>query len=275
MFNRIIQISCITVLLSACGNEQEKPKLPIVLGDSSSIVTETDPQYLTDFFSDLQLQQLPEDTIVSVPADTAATGAGAVDSAVGAAKIVAIDGKGLSIPFDGVTIFIPGIEVKTYSEQNLEKSHGASYQLVTGDLKGNQIIISGGTVEKVSQRYITNVMVKNDLGVLILDALDNTSSWSPVKGQGGVYPIKGLEESELDYKKANPAQIRAAVSRAARNKRMSRKNLRKWEASVRDVKSVNQKPLMLVLRSVMWKIDGKDAKGKNFSKQIRIDMPAL
>lgn len=275
MFNRIIQISCIAVLLSACGNEQEKPKLPIVLGDSSSIVTETDPQYLTDFFSDLQLQQLPEDTIVSVPADTAATGAGAVDSAVGAAKTVAIDGKGLSIPFDGVTIFIPGIGVKTYSEQNLEKSHGASYQLVTGDLKGNQIRISGGTVEKVSQRYITNVMVKNDLGVLILDALDNTSSWSPVKGQGGVYPIKGLEESELDYKKATPAQIRAAVSRAARNKRMSRKNLRKWEASVRNVKSVNQKPLMLVLRSVMWKIDGKDAKGKNFSKQIRIDMPAL
>jgi len=275
MFNRIIQISCIAVLLSACGNEQEKPKRPIVLGDSSAIVTETDPQYLTDFFSDLQLQQLPEDTVTSVPLDTIETGTVAADSAEGTARTVAVDGKGLSMPFDGVTIFIPGIEVKTYSEQNLEKSHGASYQLVTGDLKGNQIRISGGTVEKVSQRYITNVMVKNDLGVLILDALDNTSSWASVKGQHGVYPIKGLEESELDYKKATPAQIRAAVSRAARNKRMSRKDLRKWEASVRNVKSVKQKPLILVLRSVMWKIDGKDAKGKNFSKQIRIDMPAL
>jgi hypothetical protein len=77
----------------------------------------------------------------------------------------------------------------------------------------------------------------------------------------------------LEYEDANKNAIRAAVTKSCRRHRMSRRKTQEWEESVRNVRSVNQKPLYVILRSVMWKVDGKDANGKSFSKQIRVDMP--
>ena len=54
---------------------------------------------------------------------------------------------------------------------------------------------------------------------------------------------------------------------------MGRRRIQEWEKSARNLRAVNQKPLYIMLRSVMWKIDGKDAQGKIFSKQIRVDVP--
>ena len=51
------------------------------------------------------------------------------------------------------------------------------------------------------------------------------------------------------------------------------KKVQEWVNSVSNIHSANQKPLIITLRSVIWKIDGKDEKGKTFSKQIRIDLP--
>jgi len=49
--------------------------------------------------------------------------------------------------------------------------------------------------------------------------------------------------------------------------------VQEWVNSLHNVRSLDQKPLFVVLRSVMWKIDGKDAQGKIFSKQLRVDIP--
>jgi hypothetical protein len=268
-------------LLASCAGNSNKERKPIVLGDSSTIVTETDSAYVSDFVSDIQLQQIPEDTVVATPAvDTTAarTPAAAVSepekSAPKTAPAVS-NQKGLSIPFSEVTVFIPAIEVKSYRQQNLARANGVSYQLTDGTINNNQLRLTGATIQKVSQRYTTGVIAKNELGSLTLDALSNTTSWAPVKGSNNTYPITGLDARRLEAKKVTPAQIRAAVSRAARNKRINRKDLRKWEASVRNVRALNQKPFVIVLKSVMWKIDGKDAKGKSFSKQVRLDMPQL
>jgi len=54
---------------------------------------------------------------------------------------------------------------------------------------------------------------------------------------------------------------------------MSKKKEQEWLRTVRNVRAANQKPLVIMLRSIMWKIDGKDADGKPISRQIRIDMP--
>jgi len=262
-------------LLAACSGDKKQSNGPIVLGDSSAIVTETDARYLSDYVNDIQSRSDIADTAGTKPADASPENtdtAAATAPASSQTQVAAPKGNGLQVAFGQVTVFIPGIQTKTYRNQNLERTSGASYQLQSGNLAGNQLQLSGATITKVSQRYIANVVAQNELGTLNLDALSSTSDWTPLKGNGKVYVITGADRPEV--KNASAAQIRAAVSRAARNKRMSRQNVQKWENALRNVRSVNQAPLKVVLRSLMWKIEGKDATGKAFQKQVRIDLPA-
>lgn len=273
---RNIFIAIVSILFLSCGGNQKHTNGPIVLGDSSTIVTETDPKYLSDFVDDIQLQKPVIDTTPAIKEElpqpeVAKTETEPVPDKTQVAQEQPSTKNGLNVPFKEVTVFIPNIETRSYRNQNLEKANGASYQLTGGKLNGNQLQVSGATITRVSQRYITKVIAKNELGTLELDALNNTTEWTPLKGNGKTYTITGLNRPIA--KKVTPAQIRLAVSRAAKNKRMSRQNIQKWERAVRSVRSLNQKPFTLVIRSVMWKIDGKDAKGKNFQKQLRVDLP--
>lgn len=279
------------LLLVICGigtacndaNSNKAAGKPIVLGDSANIVTETDPQYLKDFVADIQpaKQQEPE-----APADTAKPAVQQVpvqeqaqpsqpEQAAVAPKeeVPAPQANGLNVVFKDVTVFIPNIEVKTYRQRDFKNANGASFQLEDGKLNGNQIKISSGSVQRISQRYQTVIVIKNNLGELLLESLSNTTNWQPLNGRGNSYTISGLDNRHLDYIKATPAAIRNAVARAARNHRMSRATEQKWLNSIKHVRAANLPPMAVTLRSVMWKIEGKDARGKNYQKQIRMDMP--
>jgi hypothetical protein len=255
------------------------------MGDPSTIVTETDSQYLKDFVADVK----PINQTSSAPTvDTTATTTKADTIAETKEKEVAkteneeepetkaepetSGGPVLTAAFKEGTIFIKGIETRSYRKQNLQKSNEATYQLTSGKLNGKKLQMSGSTIERVAQRYQTIVVVKNSMGTLSLTNLDYTSPWKTLNGSNNTYTISGLE-GRLEGAKVTPATIKSAVSRAARNKRMSRANEQKWVNSVKNVRSANQRPATVALRSVMWRIDGRDAKGKSFQKQLRVDIP--
>jgi hypothetical protein len=257
----------------------------IVLGDPATIVTETDSQYLKDMVMDIQMNAKPSEP---EPAAATETETPAVaDSAIvneqlrkkeeapakeqpkeeeqkEAPKKEAPKGKGLNADLKEIDVFIPNI---------VARGKNTSYQLTSGHLNGNTLKITGGTIQKVSQRYQTVVVASNNLGTLVLDNLTTTSDWQTMKGSGGSYAITGLADSRLKEPKASAQAIRSAVEKAARKKGYSKSAMNKWAAAVRNVRSVDQKPLDVKLRSVMWKIDGKDSKGKAFSKQLRVDLP--
>ena len=110
-------------LLASCADSGNEERPPIVLGDSSTIVTETDSAYMSDFVSDIQLQQIPEDTVSSTAAsDTARDSATSATEPDNSKQTPAPNEKGLSIPFGEVTLFIPGIEVKSYRQQDLARA---------------------------------------------------------------------------------------------------------------------------------------------------------
>ncbi len=264
----IFFFSPLFLLFTSCDeNRNAANHQPIVMGDSSFIVTETDPAYLTDYVMDIQNKRVAE---MNEPAPAVPSKPVPVkDSVVSTPD----QGKGLSIPFKEVTVFIPNISVRTYGNQNPEKSNGATYEITEGKLAGNTLQIREGKPTSVSQRYGTSVFVTNGKEKLQLEGLDNLTDWKKISGSNNSYPIKGLEESRMEVKKVSPAQIRNAVSRAARNKKLSRAAIQEWERTVRNVKSLDQKPVSSFLKSVMWKIDGKDAQGKSYSKQVRIDVP--
>jgi len=269
----VLLFLALTFFVASCKNAGQKSRGAIVLGDSSTIITETDPVYLADFVDDIQLQNNMPDSAITT--DTATLPKPVADTVTlqQAAAQVPVSGKGLSVNFSEVNIFIPGIETQSFRNQNLKNLNGVSYQLQKGNLDGNQLIIKDATVSSVKQRYITTVVVTKDGKKMELDDLDETTSWTELKGNKGIYPVKGLSATELGYKKATSGVIRTAVSRAARENRYSRTEIKAWEDAVKNVKSVTQPPASVVLQSVMWRVEGKDKNGKAFRKEVRIDMP--
>ena len=269
-----------SILASCNGVNSSNNHAPIVLGDSATIVIEKDSQYVHDYVTDFHPNLPAASEALDTPAaekpaatttttEPAATAAPAPTPAQQAAPVA--PGKGLVIKFNELTISIPGIATKSYN--NSQNANGASFQLISGTVNGNHIQITNGTVTKVSQRYQVAVILKNHMGTFPLNTLSETTDWAPIQGGNNVYTISGLEPNKLKMPAANAAEIREAVQKAARGRRLSKKKEQELLLSVRNTRSVNQAPLSAVLRSVIWKIEGKNAQGKPYQKQIRLDMP--
>ncbi|OSZ82702.1 hypothetical protein CAP35_05415 [Chitinophagaceae bacterium IBVUCB1] len=270
------------LLLQSCGSDSPNRGKPIVLGDPATIVTETDSQYLQDFVADIKpIQPVVPTQTDTTPVQTQATQELPQQTAQPKKEepkqepkaAPAPKGNGLKVEFKEITVLIPNIGTRTYKQQDTKKANGATYEITSGTLVGNKIQTGGGMVTKVSQRYQTVIAVKNEMGTLMLESLNRTTDWQTLKGSNNTYNITGLDSRQLQFIKASPAAIKNAVTRSARNKRMSRATEQKWLKAVSRVRNANDKPLVIMLRSVMWKIEGKDANGKPYQKQIRIDIP--
>jgi hypothetical protein len=264
----LLFLTCI-VAASACNSDRtSKSRGPIVLGDSSTIVTETDEQLLQDQVPDLK-PAIEEESASAPAGDTAAAKPAASTSAAAAPT-----GNGLTVAFREVSFFIPNIETRSYNRGDLKNARGASYEITGGNLPGNTIRATVGSIQKVTQRYETILKLKDGTDELPLESLGKyASGWEPLTGSNGVFAIRGLEPASLEYKQVNPSSLRNAVQQAARRQRLNRQDTQDWMDAVRNVRSANQAPAMIVLRSVSWRLEGKDAAGKNFNKEVRIDVP--
>ncbi len=263
------------IFIFSCKDVPTKNHGPIKLGDPSTIVTESDPQKLQDLVTDLTPvipSNIPPDTAKEEPkADTPQKAAVATAPPPAAAPIPS--GPGLKAEFKEVTIMLPGLDAKQAGKPNLMNANGAVYTWTSGNINGN-VMRTTGNVTKVSQRYQSVVLLKGKNGNLPLEDLSVTTPWQQVNGGNGAYPVRGLGENDLKFEDADASDIRNAVTKAGRQRHLSKKKIDEWMTVLgKNVRTANQKPLVVTLRSVMWKIDGKDEKGKIYSKQIRIDVP--
>lgn len=274
---KILGVASLAVLFSACGEGNAGEAPHIKMGDPFTIVTETDSQYLAVVVNDVTLANRPativkKDSVPEVAKDTVKT-AETVSSAPVEEKNTKPVGKGLNVPFPQAKMFIANIQTKTYKEPNLETDFGASYELVGGNLQGNQLTVEGKSIEAVYMRYQTIVVARNKNGVLPLESLKKLTDWKKVPGKNSVYKITGLEENQLEGVNVSNKAIKNAVSRDAKAARLSRSATQQWLNSVSKTNKTSQKPLQVELRSVMWKVTGKDANGRPFQRQLRIDIP--
>lgn len=272
-YTYILYLLGLIFLLPSCNEmSQHENHGPIVFGDSATIVTETNTKNLQDMVIDLH-----PDIPAPAPAGTDTTKkaeAKPTDTThtITTAPAVVAAINGLNVPFKEITVSIPDINTKSYGSQNPTKANAMTYQLLSGSLAGKQLRISNGTAGKVSQHYQTIVVLENDLGILPLETLTNITDWEELHGKNNVYALAGLS-GKLEAADFNMNSLHKAISKAARKHHLSRASEHAWINSVRNVRS-NKKTIQTVLRNVVWKIDGKDAGGKSFSKQLRIDLPA-
>jgi len=250
------------LFLFSCKDPAQKAHGPIVMGDSSMIVTETDPQYLADIVPDLQ----GKDTAGKSDSTPAPVDTGKGQQPAPAPQPPA--GDGLTMTFKEVTVFIPGITTNPKSK-DLTKANSAAFSLSSGNLAGNTLQFSSGQVTKVSQRIQTGVVLKQGNESLALTSLPLSSSgWTVLKGNGGNYVITGLDNRSLQLPNISPSAYQSAIQKAAKAKRLDQKKTQGWINSMRNGRAPNHAQPTAVLKSVTWKVEGK-----GFNKEIRIDIP--
>lgn len=267
--------SLFMMTIFGCGSDTApKNRRAIVFGDSSMIVTETDPRYLSNNVEDivLQKQELKTETPAVVATDTIKPPVSEVKKEEVEKKVVQTNG--LNAPFKALNIFIANIEGRTAKNINWDKDKGASFTLENGELNGKTLTVKGAVITKVMQRSQTVVLLKAENGKSFKLSLPSSNSeWQTLKGSSGVYTISGLAKGQLKYSgKFSPSALRNAAQKLARHNRMSRKEEQRLLNTIRSVRNPNQAPCSIALQSVVWKISGKDDSGKSIERELRIDI---
>lgn len=274
-------IFSLSVLAISCtSSTAPKNRGAIVFGDSATIVTEKDPQFLSNNVDDIlpQRTQPVADTLKHEPAALAKPDTQIVKvetpKAPVAEPVKLVNGKGLEAPFKSLNIFIANVPAKPGKNVNWETAKSASLTIEDVDLNNKSITVTGAVVEKVMQRTQTVVMLKSADGKLYKLALPSSSgNWQSLKGNNGKYPLAGAGNNQLKYtNNFSENDMRKAVQKLARINRMNKKEEEQLLKSVRNVRTANQAPLSVALQSVVWKISAKDPKGKSMERELRVDI---
>lgn len=277
----VIVIFFFSLILTACSTQQApKTHGAIVFGDSSLIVTERDPQYLSNNVPDFVPQTAPPVTDTAhaaapVQKDTPVTAKPPVQQPVVAATVKPANGNGLQAPFKPLGVFIEGIEAKPARNVNWDRATGASFTWSKGELNNKPISVSGAKANKVMQRYQTVVTLQLPSGktVKLPGFPAYTAQWQTLKRSNNQFITAGLADKQLRYEsRFSPAALKNAIQKLARSNRMSRKEEEQLLRSVRNVRSANQAPLDVALQSVVWKISADDVKGRDIEREIRVDI---
>lgn len=260
-----------------CGNSSApKNRGAIVFGDSSTIVTEKDPKFLSNNVEDFIPQKAVENTdTVAVMKQEQVIDSPKQETVKALVTPTVNTNSGLNAPFKSLEVFIEGIKARAGKNIDWNKDRGASFTLESGSLNGKTITIKGATVTKLMQRVQTALMLKAPNGKIFkLSALpSSTGEWQTLKGANGNYDIKGIAEGQLKYTaKFSPNVLRNAAQKWARNNRLNKKDEQKLLSSIRNVRSYTQAPCSIALQSVVWKISAKDASGKPIERELRLDI---
>jgi len=274
-------IYALSVLVSCDDEQKSKNRGAIVMNDPATIVTETDKKYLSDFVEDIHLKEVPIVAEESVPNEETKSNISEEKKSepIPNQEIKTITkantGKGLTIDFNEIQVFISNIEIKSLKNQQPEKKGAASYQVVKGNLTANtKMQVTGSAKDlKIEMRYISTVLFENEWGNFQISSLGKTSDWSELKGTNGNFTLKMLQANTIETKKTNATQIRQALTKAISRKRLSKAQKQQFEKLKDRIHSVQQEPMKVAVRSVMWKIQFKDEKGKPKVKQLRLDLP--
>lgn len=245
----------------------------IVLGDSGTIVTETDSFYLSDNIPDIELAtsaapSQPE----TPPPDSTVTS----DTATTPTPSKTEELKGFTVDIGNATFILTGIEAKELKKQDPVKDAGVSYLLVSGDITKSSLVVTGSKEVTVQQRYQSRLTIQSSGEHLELGSLGYyTDDWTKISGDGNgattIFKLSHLDDPS--YITVNHAKIRSATEQALRKKRAGPKTRQQWLTAIKNIQSSRDKACTIIVKNVQWKISGTDAKGQKFIKSLRLDIP--
>ncbi len=265
----ILSFAVLSLMLFSC-KDQSKENRPIVLGDTSMIVTETDERFLKNNTEDISPtnKKSSEGKITSMMMQ--------MDSVKSVKKLE--EEKG-SAPLSGFTIHFAECDVvfdnltahAIQNNQDERTSNSVSYVVDAGNLDEMNLQVSGLDEANVEQRIFTRLRVEalsdnfvlNDLGKFI-------SPWSALAGKDFKYV--SLSNNSLQFFTVENTKIRNAVDRELRKKKKTRQEIQEWMNVIKKTNSYSDEPCKIQVVSAQWRIIGKK-NGKRIQKLIQFDIP--
>ncbi len=238
------------------------------MGDSSTIVTETDPSYLEEVVSDLK-DPVPDTSVVPIPvADTVVVQASDTVPPAAAAQ----QEPGFTLDLGTVKLVYSGIDAKEYKKQDPKTQNGLSYALTSGKLSDSKLLVYGARNVKVRQRYQSSLQIKGSPGKLDLPGY-YTSDWVNLeaKPSGGAQSFAFPGIGQPVFIAWGAAKIRSEAEAALKKQRVSARTLQAWRKELQKVKSTKTAPCAILLQNVQWQISGTDEQGKAFQRTVRME----
>lgn len=245
----------------------------IVLGDSSTIVTETDSQYLKDDIPDYQPD--PVETPPAKEEVVTKTEAPAEKPQEAPQPKATATASGYSINFGAIKIVFEGISANDAARQNAEKQEGLSYVVKSGKLANSRIYVYGARDVAIKQRYQSRLTLNSRSGTVDLRNLGlYTSGWKnnndSKNGAAFVFSLNDLNKPS--FSNVNNAKIKNALDRELRKRRTNSKTIQNWMKEISKTRDAGDEPCDIVLDNLQLQISGTGIDGKTFRKNIRMSV---
>lgn len=251
---------------------EDKPKeiKPIVLGDTTTIVTETNDTYLQNHTEDISPtnKKSSEGQIRTMMKQ--------VDSAKSVEKL---ESESNTAPLSGFTINFSECEVvfdglSAHAIQNTQDertSNSVAYVRDGGNMNEMSLQIKGLDEAKVEQRMFTRLILENGGEQYILNDLGKfISPWSSLVGKDNKYI--SLSNNSLQFFTIDHGKITNAIDRELRKKKKTRQEIEAWMKVISKTNSYMDAPCRIEMVSSQWRIIGKK-NGKRVQKLIQFDIP--
>lgn len=250
-------------------------KIPIILDDSSLIVTEVDTQYLKNITEDIA----PVGKKVKSSATQISQMMAQVDSMNASKKLeqevvekVDIHIKGFEIHFAECNVTFENVEAHALNNtQNERATNSVSYLLDVGSMLDTKLEIHQLEDCSVEQRlFIKLAILHQDQTIILHELGKNITDWQILAGKNNRFV--SLSSNSLVYDQADGNKIRLALEKTLKQKRKNKDEIKEWMSAVAKVNKSSDAPCKLIAVSSQWRIVGKKD-GKNIRKLIQFDIP--
>lgn len=257
--------------LTACSDSGSGSKKSIVMGDSSTIVTETDPKYLANYTEDIapnnhkssakQIAQMMVE-VDSLKATQKLENQPAAQAPV----------EGFKVSFNEFDITFSGLYAHAAQSKPLDKSASSlSFIYDAGELAEMRIQVSNLTEVSIDQKISTKLKVEGDKEYYLLGSLGQFhSSWFHLVGKNSIF--LGTGNNGIQFHEVTQPKIQQALATTLRNKRKNAAQTKTILSTVARTSSANQPPCKIAVSAVQFVIKGT-YQGKKIKKLIRLDVP--
>lgn len=263
-----IQLIFFLLFLFSCEEKIKNPK-PIVIGDTNSIITETDSQYLKNFTNDISptRKKSSESQIASMMVQ--------VDSLKSTQQLEEetqqkVPINGFSINFNECSVVFNNLYAHALNNtQDERKSNSVSYLKDGGEFLEMKLQVTGLNEIKVEERLTLQLAVEKEGERYILFDLGKfITPWYNLAGKDQTFISVG--NNSLSFHEVNQQKIKNALIRELTKKKKNKEIMSAWMKAIENTKIYADAPCKILISSAQWRITGK-SNNKRVQKLIQFD----
>ncbi len=254
----LLPLSACLFFASCTSSGIKSPSAPIVMGDSSTIVTETDTKYLKSAFADYTSSVSEEqEALPEIP-----------QPAASAPEKKLLSGGGVTADFGEMQVFISNLKVRNADADGKGKS-SLSYSSDGSAFNARNLTVAGASRAAVKQKTDYQISLVADDEKLLLTALGKQSTgWKTLSGDGETFTVTSLQGPEISL---NNSALRRAAQQALRTANTDRQTEKEILRKLNNANKTDGETLLAKPMATIWQITAKGAKGKTETREIRVD----